>query len=378
MCAHDSVCIAHHVVILSQVLGEDIYGDWMLALGHWQGSSCLVWPVEAFPIEGDTYFKLSVRETAPSFVAILDLDRWNAVEVQWRGPLFQWLRYPALRNSRPTLKLFQKGEPAPLLRIAAQAAFWNMPMLALKNFARHLEVDLPAGADMFQILWALCGSILDLDGDALLNIVEKRVVTERFAAGACMPEMLQLEAEGLDWMDKDDQVALKKEQESGRKSKAREDALLAKVILKRKELVGPAGAGEGAAHPAAKKVVYGGMQVGPRIYSGHVPPGEFGQPEAKLLLAPEGHIWKGKCGVWQASMPGHVRCSRAWATYSYRGAMLLCIRYTWECYAKNHNLSVQDVCPFMQIFGEAIAGPAADPAPVPVADGAAGAAPEGH
>ena len=76
-----------------------ISGPWRLAMGHLSGSCGIAWPMDqrCIPDSDSKYFVLAARprNVRDCFVAVLDLDNWEAQRVQWLSPYSQVLRFGA-------------------------------------------------------------------------------------------------------------------------------------------------------------------------------------------------------------------------------------------------------------------------------------------
>jgi hypothetical protein len=81
-------------------------------------------------------------------------------------------------------------------------------------------------------------------------------------------------------------------------------------------------------------------------------PDDLPQTSAAPLMPPSGSIWRAnKVGAWMIHVQGHARHSETWAKHggSSLEALQSCLRFAWDQYLTDHNLTRED-CPIEGLF----------------------------
>ncbi len=96
--------------------------------------------------------------------------------------------------------------------------------------------------------------------------------------------------------------------------------------------------------------------LGERKYKA-IPPGELTQAQVKALASKGGFVWEGRAnGSWQGHFPPWPRTSKSWFLYGQRQAATCVLRYLWDCWQEQHDLTRADV-PIPNLYSEVIAEP---------------------
>ena len=111
---------------------------------------------------------------------IVDPKKWSAMTFTWASPLYQLNKDPSkalLASTRSRIVIMRDGRYEPLHHHAARHAFFNIGQAQLVKMAGQLKIEVPTGSGLFEVCWALIGSLLvDVGDDQLLKIMEHRVV----------------------------------------------------------------------------------------------------------------------------------------------------------------------------------------------------------
>jgi len=120
---------------------------------------------------------------------IFELDSGSAVAVAYERESSLWQCHNSKKATtlEPAVQPFTVGPTGPWVQIECLAAFWEMPRSLVFDFAHYYKVDIPTGVSHFELLWAFCESTLDLDEDAILSIVHRRVAAQSTEDFATMP-----------------------------------------------------------------------------------------------------------------------------------------------------------------------------------------------
>ena len=106
------------------------------------------------------------------FFAVLDLKEVEAVQIQWRSPLWQQVSCPGMAPSgrAPGIRAFQVGNPDTIIKVAARSAFWSIGVATLVALAKHVGVNLSTTTDLFPVLWDLVQGVLAISDQETLEI----------------------------------------------------------------------------------------------------------------------------------------------------------------------------------------------------------------
>ncbi len=110
---------------------------WYLSLGHVsaKAAAAMGWPLEQVTVQGKSAFKLSTSTTIQDLQSLLvsAVEEWQAWDHEWCslvGLAAKVAHMPALQEG---LLSMVRGEPKPLLQLAAEKAFWKLPLIPIKK-----------------------------------------------------------------------------------------------------------------------------------------------------------------------------------------------------------------------------------------------------
>ena len=128
--------------------------DWFYSLGSVGGSAVAAWPMEIFVV-GSVTFLSPKPEGCKFWLHLLRAEDWEALTVQWCGPLEQKARASCFPSDR---FIVAKGnhEALPLLQCAARSAFWSLPKTTLLSVARHLGAAASSDLPLAGVLEVTC------------------------------------------------------------------------------------------------------------------------------------------------------------------------------------------------------------------------------
>ena len=132
-------------------------GPWLLGLGAIDGSVAATWPLIDL---GTGMFKLRAQDETRKLVTIVDVNEWEAINVRFISPLGQAVAKElnalgvAISNATEVnvksgsdyghlpIVVKSTGPVKGLWQIAAESAFWDLPLTLLREYAEKLDVAL--------------------------------------------------------------------------------------------------------------------------------------------------------------------------------------------------------------------------------------------
>ena len=148
-------------------------GSPMVAASHLPGSVAFGWPVnEQMPSGLWEVDKFAQHDKC--FLQVYSIAHWEVCSIQWLSPAEQWPHHNNHYKYEQIITI--RGKPlhdgwAALPRAAARHGFWDCPLSTFKAFAPLVGCDLDGCEDLFDVLWALISTILEIDDEAVLQIL---------------------------------------------------------------------------------------------------------------------------------------------------------------------------------------------------------------
>ena len=335
----------HNIVLkISDVEGSG--AGWAFALGPVGDSAVLAWPAkEVELVHGDparTFFQPVVPLSRPLFVAILDLQSWEGCSYEWHAPAWTHSEHPDSKYQTRLLAV-RRSPTLPLLSLAAEEAFWDLPLTTLQALSAHVGLAHGAALDAFDLVLSLlkhaCPNKEEVD---LLPLVIKRLaVMKKNAGGDVINEVLAVD-ETADYLTKDDHANLKKEASKMQGREIDYKAFKERYKTKKAELSPP------IVQPK-KRSRKREASAAQRL---RVPEdGTIPHVEAKALAPPGSHLWIARGDqTWNGRYPPFSSHSRSWHRYGERDALILVLRAVWEDYCDAHGMDTSEV-PVQGLFG---------------------------
>lgn len=197
-----------------------------------------------------------------------------------------------------------------LLRMCVREAFLKLQRSWLVGLASHLQVQLPSGAPLLDVICTLATSILGADDGAALQVVARRLASmdrmEMFG-----DELEQLD-EAVELLDKNDRAKAKESKREHERLKQEQKELRegykekAKVVRAAQALAAPA---------EAKRKVWTSA-TSQRIRVPPFPSHSVSIQEARRYLPPDVALW---IGVGEGNLQGHLKPSTAEAALGVSG-----------------------------------------------------------
>ena len=75
----------------------------------------------------------------------------------------------------PAIRPFAASVQAPFFELATRSAWWSCGPVCVKDYAKLAKVDIPMGADLFDMLYAWCTLHLKLSQDDALAVIYQRI-----------------------------------------------------------------------------------------------------------------------------------------------------------------------------------------------------------
>ncbi|CAK0876142.1 unnamed protein product, partial [Prorocentrum cordatum] len=301
---------------------------WCLALDYFNSSCAFFWPMETRELEGGLLMLQPENSTrGPIVKPLFDLDVPSCTVV-----VKSWARqcndYPALcvgmNALPPAIRMFQEGPTDGLYKIAASKAFWSVPKTVLQSVARAKGVDLPPGAMLVDVIFALACDALGVSEVDAIKIVARRHTVNDLQA-SFFPALLEVE-EAIQCLHYDDHEEFKSQEKKVVTITEEMSIFKSDFHQKAKAVREAAPKAKAKAKGKAKAKAAGGPPVRRDF------PTEFTQAEAKTFLPPGAHIWRAVShAAWAGHYPPYSRISAPWSM-GETAAMKDVIRRLWIQY----------------------------------------------
>jgi hypothetical protein len=318
--------------------------DWYLGLGHYDGSSCLVWPVskERFPEHPDIEWLRPKKLTAPCFVQISDFEAVEGFLVKWRSWAWQRKHLPAkTAKGKIGIRLFRDSDIEPILRVCARQAWWAVPRHTLEDIATNQKVHAGSGCSLFSLVFALTKKVLGLDDASTCTILQSRMARMK-DTGNWSDAIMEID-EAVQVLDENDREEVTKAQKRITDDHEHHAAFASEY----KEKVKASKGGDAPPKKRAKKPETFGYTGPPRLPAAS----ELSQADGKKYMPPGASLWKAAgSGTWNSKLPPYSQTSRSWAKYGEAEAMRLCIVAAWENFMESRGEDTLH-CPVLGIFG---------------------------
>lgn len=149
----------------------------------------LGWPAkeEQLPMQVQRSCKVFVPSLGPECrrlhpIPMVNLTDWIAIPYRWESPLARCISSKGqLRNGGASLVAVPTGEADAVLRTAARACFWSLPLTTLRQLGRHLiGTGFDQHASLLETLRALVLEALECSENDLVAILRKRLGGDSF------------------------------------------------------------------------------------------------------------------------------------------------------------------------------------------------------
>lgn len=328
---------------------------WYLAVATNSGSATYVWPVEKLPLatDSDTLF-FRVTRLQPGeprrleFIAIVDLNDWEAYHIEAVSPLHTHMKFPKTFMGKLTRILFlARGDPQPLLLLAATRCFWNLNVVFLRRLAAHVAIAVDPGCDLFDVCRALVSGIAKPNSDGLRDILRLRLLAMSASSAGAYNALLECD-EAMEYATRDEKEVLNKEKDIAEASQSERARFLRSYTHEWKQS-NALSVKSGALSVSAKRKILKDAMVG-RLKE--VPAvATLTDEVAKQLAPPNSMICIEERDIcWRGSWGGYPRVSRAWSLYGgSKGALIQLLRALWKLFLDEHTIATSE-CPVAGIF----------------------------
>ena len=257
------------------------------------------------------------------------------------------------------------------MKVAAREAFWDLKLDYLHALCEHVDVDdITRSSGLFDTLFAMVSTTLELDEAKTLDILVKRLCRVDDTTQHCTDALLTFDYE-IGHLAAEDAKDLEGSKKSAKRKGKVAQEFQAAWVGKRKSL-GPDGPKLGDAAKWAK---------GNKLFSKYPPyPKSMPSQRDAAKLAPPGcAVWRGLAnGSWQYHLKPHPRRSFSWMKHgSPEQSCRVMLQSAWELYLMTMGLP-KSLCPVPDLWPKvaelsASSGASKLALPAPVAPAAASA-----
>jgi hypothetical protein len=341
-----------HLTIVRKMVAEGVDpGQWVLPMKHAHDSSVLCWPVAITGKFAGTFDIVTVAKCMkPQFITVTSLDCWEARPISVLSPLGQLHKaHEVGSNEHPssTIVIVCAGPVQPFISVAAKSAFWSLTHAFLKKLAGHLEIDVRAGASLFQLLFTMVDGLVDGNEEEILDIISKRL-GEVDGSDIGFDDILELDDAAV-CLDENDRKVANDEQTTSRSLSKSHAAMLDEWVTKKTKSVKKRNKAEAQAK-ARNSRASGSRQVRQPARR-HLPPCDLQQVSLKPFCPPGGFIWKGnKSRNWNSHYKPFKRFSVTRAVEGMRGSAIKVLQDMWNKHAVLNDLKMPRDCPVDGVF----------------------------
>lgn len=310
-----------HLIVVRK--REPAGGCWHFALGPVGDSGVLLWPAHERQMGQSAgtvrFFEPDVRVTRPILAAVCSLEAWEAATFEFRSPAWAAAHHPTV-GLPPRLLAVATCQPAPLLKVASDQAFWSLDMAVLQGVSKYLgNHETLAAADLFTaVLGLIKHAQPTLTDDEALTICARRTIAlSKRASCEGVEDVMELQDAG-EFLDADDFKSLKKLRDTREARKVECDEFKAEVVKRRRaagssgSCVGRSGGSAGAARRRLPAV------------------GVIPHAEVKALAPPGAFVWRSHSdGAWVGRLPPFGEHSRSWSKWGERQASVQVLQVLW-------------------------------------------------
>ena len=203
--------LERHIIVRKK--GAEPGKGWVLPLRCVGGVAALVWPLleRCVEMEGRQIVFYQLQHERPNsmddlVVVCCDAGAWEARAFSWRPPSWQARQYSKAARyawGDYELSLFPESDTLPLVTLACEKAFWDLPKSWLQKFAAVEGLSLSGGLDLFGALYMLLQHVLGSDDEKTLSCLAQRFATVPSAGGSSIGKLLECD-EAMSILDKGD------------------------------------------------------------------------------------------------------------------------------------------------------------------------------
>ena len=338
-------CSSKHCIIAKFPWLSDT--QWWMALHHFDGSACLVWPVslDATALSGGHILINIERAARPMLVAVLCLDGVVASTFEWKS--WAWLRTRVAigRNLKPGVRPCKLANTLeePIINLMARNAWFSLPQTTIGDFLEYRGKECPRGASLFDVVFAGTKAILDLPDASVMEIMRVRFaklpihneylgsLLEVDEAQACLDEQDRKELVKVQHAHDHHTIERSEFVASFRKHRERIDAAEPKGAKRVKTAVVPQ-------YKGPRKLPEPGKET-------------ISQKQLKPLCPPGAYIWVARrASAWMTRLPPFKEYPAPWRHYeSEEAAAFDALADAWKKYLELEGLPMS-ACPISGLF----------------------------
>lgn len=301
----------------------------------------MAWPVSMVEVAaGQSLEYILFNDIATAeLIAVTDIETVEAFSFKWRSWAWQRHNVPqASLHMRPGVRGFRCTETMPIVQLAAQCGWWQLPRATLLMVGEMSGMQLDSTDGNFEVLFSATKQALKCSDQRVFEALEHRM-GELMSSAKCMSEILQVD-EAAQCLREDDRREVEVEQQRAT-TRAQEVKEFRKKFREKRASVRKASSGQRRA-----RIPYSGPKKLPAQ-------DDIPQSVAKQLLPPDSSLWRARnSGAWVArhrNLP--TRSARISAWGSERSAIFECVRHAWQCYLDLEGLDTSQ-CPVKGLFPE--------------------------
>lgn len=320
---------------------------WHLALGVYDGSCCLAWPVsigrhQDYP---EHEFLRPEKLSAPKLIPILDFRCVKAFSYTFRSWSWQRLNMPkATERSRPAIRIYRDSAIEPLIRVCARRGWWNLQRTTLLNIAKEIELTIDQNLGLFDVLFRMTQFVLKTTDEETMSVLAHRVATLR-PNDTFSEELLHVD-EAAACLDQGDRDELKAQKKKAAEKCEGEEHFVKQYKAQREKMRSATTQAQSKRGKKARTTTgYQGPACLPDL-------SRIDHSEAKVLAPPGAYVWRHHtAGTWNSKLPPHPACSRSWRKYTEEGALRLVLEDAWQRFCDGEGIPLSH-CPLQQLFGD--------------------------
>lgn len=180
-------CVVSSLLVLVLVLMRfSCVVSLLNAIAANSGAACLAVRCEVLKENTTWLFQCSPDKPLDSglqLLPMLDIEEWVAAETQILSPMSALVA----KSGRAGIWAQQIGAVAPLKTVLGLKGFHNMSEAACRQLAHHFNIELPAGADFFEVIKSLIMCCCPkLSEEKLMNILQLRAIDPQAETAAIL------------------------------------------------------------------------------------------------------------------------------------------------------------------------------------------------
>ena len=290
-------CSDVHIVFRREVEGNKKLA-WHMGLTYFRHSAAIAWPVSLEPVDGIDGRFVVIPANDIARHTLINVQTWDGLTCmayKFRSWAWQLANVPAAAKWHPAIRIFTEGAEKSMLRGAADAAWWDLEIDALKQMAaEHSLCRNFEGDDELDLLFQMNKKVIKGSGVDTMRTLAPRLEEPRHEDPDAVNVLLQVD-EAARCLMPDEEKKLRDKQDANVRKSVRARVMQGKFKNKFKAILAkvppPA--------PARKKQKKGDTApvTMPSVLD------EYEHKDLKPYLPPEGLLWKSRTtNTWNIRM----------------------------------------------------------------------------